>query len=102
LFVQNEHMNKFHAVDDELMAMKPEIYMSMLETAEVVAERYKIYRMNSVRGNRHFRLGSFTSFRASAAHFRSSPESRRSLALQYLSQRANNGLMRCNKFTEIQ
>src|SRR6202451_4150738 len=39
--VQNEHMNKFHAVDDDLMAMKPEMYMSMLETAEVVAERYK-------------------------------------------------------------
>ena len=37
-------MNKFHAVDEELMAMKPEIYMSMLETAEVVAERYKISR----------------------------------------------------------
>jgi acetyl-CoA C-acetyltransferase len=42
--VQNEHMNKFHAVDDDLMAMKPEMYMSMLETAEVVAERYKISR----------------------------------------------------------
>jgi acetyl-CoA C-acetyltransferase len=42
--VQNEHMNKFHAVDDKLMAMKPEIYMSMLETAEVVAERYRISR----------------------------------------------------------
>jgi acetyl-CoA C-acetyltransferase len=42
--VQNDHMNKFHAVDEELMAMKPEIYMSMLETAEVVAERYKISR----------------------------------------------------------
>jgi acetyl-CoA C-acetyltransferase len=42
--VQNEHMNKFHAVDEELMAIKPEIYMSMLETAEVVAERYKISR----------------------------------------------------------
>ena len=42
--VQNEHMNSFHAVDDELMAMKPEMYMSMLETAEVVAERYKIGR----------------------------------------------------------
>src|SRR6202140_3168888 len=42
--VQNEHMNKFHAVDDELMAMKPEMYMSMLETAEVVAERYGISR----------------------------------------------------------
>src|SRR5215471_8604147 len=42
--VQNEHMNKFHAIDEELNAMKPEIYMSMLETAEVVAERYKISR----------------------------------------------------------
>ena len=42
--VQNEHMNKFHAVDDELMAMKPAMYISMLETAEVVAERYKISR----------------------------------------------------------
>src|ERR1700722_3509800 len=42
--VQNEHMNKFHAVDEELMEMKPEIYMSMLETAEVVAERYGISR----------------------------------------------------------
>src|SRR5256885_12682047 len=42
--VQNDHMNKFHAIDDELMAMKPEIYMSMFETAEVVAERYKISR----------------------------------------------------------
>ena len=42
--VQNEHMNKYHAIDDELMAIKPEIYMSMLETAEVVAERYKISR----------------------------------------------------------
>jgi acetyl-CoA C-acetyltransferase len=42
--VQNEHMNGFHAVDDDLMAMKPEMYMSMLETAEVVAERYKIGR----------------------------------------------------------
>src|SRR5258705_10684827 len=35
-------MNKFHAVEDELMAMKPEMYMSMLETAEVCMEGYKI------------------------------------------------------------
>jgi acetyl-CoA C-acetyltransferase len=42
--VQNDHMNKFHAIDEELMAMKPDMYMSMLETAEVVAERYKIGR----------------------------------------------------------
>lgn len=42
--VQNDHMNKFHAIDDELMAMKPDMYMSMLDTAEIVAERYKISR----------------------------------------------------------
>jgi len=42
--VQNENMNTFHAVDEELIALKPEMYMSMLETAEVVAERYKIGR----------------------------------------------------------
>src|SRR5712672_4789369 len=42
--VQNEHMNRFHPVDDELMAMKPAMYMSMLETAEVVASRYNIGR----------------------------------------------------------
>jgi acetyl-CoA C-acetyltransferase len=42
--VQNEHMNRFHDVDSDLMALKPELYMSMLETAEVVAERYGIGR----------------------------------------------------------
>jgi acetyl-CoA C-acetyltransferase len=42
--VQNDHANRFHVIDDELKAMKPEIYMSMLETAEVVANRYKIDR----------------------------------------------------------
>ena len=42
--VQNEHMNQFHAVDPELMAMKSDMYMSMLETAEVVAARYNIPR----------------------------------------------------------
>src|SRR3981081_2115608 len=42
--VQNEPMTRFHAVDDELMAMKPDMYMSMLETAEVVASRYNIGR----------------------------------------------------------
>jgi len=42
--VQNEHMNKFHSVDSDLMAMKPAMYVSMLETAEVVAERYNISR----------------------------------------------------------
>src|SRR5262245_6393746 len=42
--LQNEHMNRFHAIDEDLKAIKPDIYMSMLETAEVVAERYKISR----------------------------------------------------------
>jgi len=42
--VQNEHMNTFRAKDPILMANKPEIYMSMLETAEVVANRYNISR----------------------------------------------------------
>jgi acetyl-CoA C-acetyltransferase len=42
--VQNEHINTFHAIDDELKAMKPAMYMSMLETAEVVAQRYGISR----------------------------------------------------------
>jgi acetyl-CoA acetyltransferase len=41
---KNDHINKFHAIDDELMAMKPEMYMSMLKTAEVVASRYHISR----------------------------------------------------------
>jgi acetyl-CoA C-acetyltransferase len=42
--VQNEHINKFHAVDPELMAMKGDVYMPMLDTAEVVSKRYGISR----------------------------------------------------------
>ena len=42
--VQNDKMNTFHAVDPELLAMKGDIYMSMLDTAEVVARRYNIFR----------------------------------------------------------
>jgi acetyl-CoA C-acetyltransferase len=42
--VQNDKMNMFHAVDPELLAMKGDIYMSMLDTAEVVARRYNISR----------------------------------------------------------
>src|SRR5262249_56571160 len=38
----NEHLNQLHGGDGELMAVKAEIYMSMVETAEVVGERYKI------------------------------------------------------------
>lgn len=42
--VQNEHMNMFHAVDPALKAMKGDVYMPMLDTAEVVAKRYNISR----------------------------------------------------------
>ncbi|MCB1464655.1 MAG: acetyl-CoA C-acyltransferase, partial [Nitratireductor sp.] len=41
---QNEHMNMFRATDPWLMEHLPALYMSMLETAEVVAERYGISR----------------------------------------------------------
>jgi acetyl-CoA C-acetyltransferase len=42
--VQNEHMNHFHAHDAWLVKHRPDIYMSMLETAELVAARYDITR----------------------------------------------------------
>jgi acetyl-CoA C-acetyltransferase len=42
--VQNEHMNLHRAADEELVAMHPDIYMPMLQTAEVVARRYGISR----------------------------------------------------------
>lgn len=42
--VQNEHMNLHRAADDELIALHPDIYMPMLQTAEVVAKRYGISR----------------------------------------------------------
>jgi len=42
--VQNEHKNSYRSRDEWLMAHRPDVYMSMLETAEVVAARYKIPR----------------------------------------------------------
>ena len=42
--VQNEHQNQFRAKDGWLDKHIPQIYMSMLETAEIVAERYRITR----------------------------------------------------------
>ncbi len=42
--VQNDKMNLHRAVDKELVAMHPHIYMPMLQTAEVVAKRYDISR----------------------------------------------------------
>ena len=42
--VQNEHMNGHRLVDNELVAMQKDIYMPMLQTAEIVAARYGISR----------------------------------------------------------
>ncbi len=42
--VQNDHANKFHLVDPELVAIKKDVYMPMLDTAEMVAKRYGISR----------------------------------------------------------
>tara|TARA_B100000900_G_scaffold179875_1_gene152434 strand:- start:2399 stop:3577 length:1179 start_codon:yes stop_codon:yes gene_type:complete len=42
--VQNEHMNGHRLVDDELVEMHKDIYMPMLQTAEVVAARYGVSR----------------------------------------------------------
>src|SRR5207244_6727072 len=42
--VQNEHFNAWHAVDPELLAIKGDAYMAMLDTAEIVAKRYDISR----------------------------------------------------------
>ena len=42
--VQNEHRNKHRARDPWLTEHKPDIYMPMLHTAEVVAERYGVSR----------------------------------------------------------
>ena len=42
--VQNQNMNTFQMVDKKLAAAHPNIYMPMLQTAEVVAKRYNITR----------------------------------------------------------
>jgi acetyl-CoA C-acetyltransferase len=42
--VQNENMNIHRMVDAELMAISPNYFMPMLQTAEVVAKRYNISR----------------------------------------------------------
>ncbi|WP_421787620.1 acetyl-CoA C-acyltransferase [Hyphobacterium sp.] len=42
--VQNEHMNLHRAFDPWINENLPSLYMSMLETAEIVAERYNISR----------------------------------------------------------
>jgi acetyl-CoA C-acetyltransferase len=42
--VQNDHYNRHRADDPNVLAAAPDIYMSMIETAEVVAKRYGISR----------------------------------------------------------
>lgn len=42
--VQNQNMNLYRMKDEALLKLQPHIYMSMLETAEVVAARYGISR----------------------------------------------------------
>ena len=41
---QNEHANKYRARDEWIVEHKPEIYWSMIQTADTVAKRYKISR----------------------------------------------------------
>ena len=42
--VQNEHRNRYRTPDPNLKRDKPELYMAMLDTAEVVSKRYGIPR----------------------------------------------------------
>ena len=42
--VQNEHMNRYRTGDPHLCTQLPSLYMAMIETAEIVAERYRVSR----------------------------------------------------------
>jgi acetyl-CoA C-acetyltransferase len=42
--VQNDKLNQFRATNEWLMKNKPELYLSMIETADIVAKRYGISR----------------------------------------------------------
>ncbi len=42
--VQNEHRNGYRTADPELVAHVPGLYMAMIETAEIVADRYGVSR----------------------------------------------------------
>ena len=42
--VQNEKRNQFRAEDPWLVEQRPDLYMTMIETAEIVAERYQVTR----------------------------------------------------------
>lgn len=42
--VINDKLNKYHATNEWLMKHKPELYMAMIETADIVAQRYGVSR----------------------------------------------------------
>jgi acetyl-CoA C-acetyltransferase/acetyl-CoA acyltransferase len=42
--VQNDNINRYRMAEDWLVEHKPDIYMAMIDTAEVVAQRYQITR----------------------------------------------------------
>ncbi len=42
--VQNEHVNKHRAQDPWILENKPDLYMAMIDTAEVVSKRYGVSR----------------------------------------------------------
>jgi len=42
--VQNDKLNRFRGADPMLREQVPQLYMSMLETAEIVADKYKVSR----------------------------------------------------------
>src|SRR5262249_1014785 len=42
--VQNKHMNLYRAQDNWILDNRPDLYMSMLETAELGAKRYGVTR----------------------------------------------------------
>jgi acetyl-CoA C-acetyltransferase len=42
--VQNEHVNRYRRNDPFVMRIRPETYMAMIDTAEVVAKRYNVSR----------------------------------------------------------
>lgn len=42
--IQNDHLNLYHGTNQWIQENKPALYMSMIETADIVAQRYKISR----------------------------------------------------------
>ena len=42
--VQNEHANTYYSQDPDLLKVQPDIFMTMIETAEIVAQRYDVSR----------------------------------------------------------